>query len=145
MSTLQFVYLFNSRKKWKCLKFKVPYLGIFVLNLKKNYSRIWNKHSQICQFCKFWGKSKNAWILDQKCFRYFWDTSLKNCCHIWNHHPQIFPFANFFKKIKMHKFANKIASFEYLCARILKKLWSYLKSPPSSLYVCKFSGNIKNV
>ena len=39
--------------------------------------------------------------------------------------------------MKMPKFGNKSALFEYFCARILKILLSYLKSPPSNLSHCK--------
>ena len=37
---------------------KIPYLGIFWQEFKKDYCHIWNQHPQICQFAKFHEKTE---------------------------------------------------------------------------------------
>ena len=55
ISNLEFVYLQNFGKKWKCLSLgpNMPYLGIFSAGISNEYCHIWNQHPQICDKCVF--------------------------------------------------------------------------------------------
>ena len=62
INTLEFVKKQNfvKNKKWKCLNLgpKMPYLGIFGLEVLKNYCQIWNQHPWIYLTAKFCEKIK---------------------------------------------------------------------------------------
>ena len=92
----------------------MPYLGIFLARILKNYCDIWNHHPQICLFAKFCEETrmpkfgtKNAW------FMYFWAGIWKQYCHIWNQPPGICLIAKYRGMIKMCKFGTKISLFVY--------------------------------
>ena len=67
----------NFCEKQNCLNLgpKMPYLGIFELELEKT---IWNQHSRICLIAKF-GKKKKMFKFETKntLFGYFWDRTWK--------------------------------------------------------------------
>ena len=64
ISTPEFVKKQNfvKNEKWKCLNLgpKMPYLGIFGLEVLKNYCHIWNQHPWIYLTAKFCEKNKNV-------------------------------------------------------------------------------------
>ena len=90
---------------------KIPYLGIFGLQVDKNYSEIFNQHPRICETMKFHPKQKKI-FLGQKmpCLR-FWTGILKNYCHICNQRPPIYLIAKFRAKTRILKFGTKNALF----------------------------------
>ena len=117
-------------------------------NFKKLYCYIWNQYPRIClieKVCEetkmpksgtknallgyFWQKMRYLGIFVQD----FW----KSYSHIWNQHPPICLIAKVWKK-EMPNFGTKNTSFGCFGARILKKLFSYLKAGPTKCLFAKF-------
>ena len=126
---------FVKKQKYLNSRPKMPYLGIFKQEFKKNYCQIWNQHPQICLFAKFHEKTKmpkfgtkNAW------FVCFWAGIWKQYCHIWNQPPQICLTAKFSRKTRMPKFGTKNVLTGYSWARILK---SYCHIWNQHLQICQ--------
>ena len=80
----------NFCEKQNCLNLgpKMPYLGIFELELEKT---IWNQHSRICLIAKFGKKKKKCLNLRPKipCLGIFGIELEKKHCHIWNQQSRI--------------------------------------------------------
>ena len=64
-------------------------LGIFGLQFNKNYNKIFNQHSQICETINFHLKSKKINLGPKKLYLGFWVEMLENYCHICNECPPI--------------------------------------------------------
>ena len=61
----------------------MPYLGIFGLEVSKNYCHISNQHRRIYLTAKFRGKMKiPKFGTKNTLFGSFWNMILKNNCHI---------------------------------------------------------------
>ena len=122
------------------------FVYFWIRSLKK-YCHIWFQHIRISLIKNFRVKLKiskfgTKYIL----FGYFLIRIWKNYSHIWNQHHRIFLIAKFCeKKPKIFKFATKIALFGYFCNRTFKKQFSYLKSAPLNLSICKLLRTKKNV
>ena len=89
------------------------YLGIFEVELSKNYSCFWNQPHRICLIAKFSRKRKiSKFETKSALFGYFWARIRKNYCHIWNQCSWIFLIAKFWKKAtKVSKCGAKNALF----------------------------------
>ena len=95
ISNLEFVYLQNFGKKWKCLSLgpNMPYLGIFSAGISNEYCHIWNQHPQIRLIAKIRKKMKMTKFGTKKAlFGYFWvrilnlksaPSNLSNCEILW--------------------------------------------------------------
>ena len=108
--------LSSCKISWKrnCLKClpKMPYLGIFWIELKKNCCHILNQHIQISLILKFCDKKKKKKKKRKRSQpKYFiWvflGLNFKNYSHIWSQHAQTCLIAKFYEEIKMPNFGIK--------------------------------------
>ena len=91
---------------------KIPYLGIFGLQLYKTYYQICNQYRRICETIKFHPKWKKINFGPKMLYLDLWTGKLKNCCHICNQRPPIYLIVKFCAKTRILKFGTKNALFE---------------------------------
>ena len=91
---------------------KIPYLGIFGLQLYKTYYQIFNQYRRICETIKFHPKWKKINLGPKMLYLGLWTGKLKNCCHICNQRPPICLIVKFCAKTRIFKFGTKNALFE---------------------------------
>ena len=111
----------SKNKKNLNLGRKILYLGIFGLQFNKNCSKIFSRHTQICETIRFHPKPKTKTKLERKmlCFGSL-ARMLKKYCHISNKRPPNCVIRKFRAKLRILKFGTKNCLILVCWAAILK-------------------------